>query len=497
MRILFGLLLLLFSSVSAFAAENTDIAGLVAERAAIPAKSDALIAQMKENIAQKRVIEKEYAAVDADRERYRRDLAEATAFCSGRYEDAEYRRRKAICEQKKLELDERKAAIDGREAGIDRREKARLAAAAKLKAEYAALEKRGKQIEATISAAQPFGVIAERCRKEQKSAAAVSDCIDRRWAEAAGELRDYVNLETGRAFTQGEDWRAQIDAKSWPLQEKMETTVAVFLAEIGRYGDAAALMAAVKERKPGDPFLESAVDTLRGLGTRETNHAALMPAGRGIAEELKIAHLSRAAQADVMLGILLFREGNYQASLTKFADARKRYPKDEGLRDLSFLASQALAARDEPAPATRAAYLMQSSGALASSRLSLFLMQAGDTKKAELSLDETRERLGTVLKAAPDPTLGSIMRQVEDLGATVREQGTVNLVRPAGQRVYDTRSKADLMLDALSYGQKSWSASLRYIEIARAANPDNVQFQRAYDELAAIARQAGSGKSAK
>ncbi|MBS0520646.1 MAG: hypothetical protein JSR90_18255 [Proteobacteria bacterium] len=491
MKTLLALLVLLLP-VAALAADEPDAARLVAEHAAISAKRQGLIEDMRANVAQKRAIEKEYAAVDADTEQYRRDVSEATAFCTGRFDDEEYRRRKAICEQKQRELDERHGRIEARRADIDRRDKARQAAAVKLKTEYDALGRRAQEIESSISAASPYAGVAERCRKEQKGTAAIDACIDRGWKEAADEVRDYLDLETGRAFTQGADWRRQIDAMPWPLQDKMEATVAVFLAEIGRYGDAAQLMGGVRARKPGDTFLDTAGATLDGLARRTSGAAGPIAGARGIADELKIAHLSSAAQADVMLGILQFREGNYAASLSMFGDARRRHPADAGLRDLSFLVGQAAAALDQPPPPTRAARRMQQDGALAASGLAIFLVQTGDTAKAELALDAARERLGNTFKTTPDPAIGGLIRDVERVSALVRDEGTAKLARPAGQRFFDKRSKADLMLDALSYGQKSWSASLRYLEIARAADPGNARIRQAYDELAAIARQASS-----
>ena len=479
----------------AMASPEPDAARLVAEHAEISAERLQIIQSMKSNLALKRSIEQDYRAVDADTERYRHDVSEATAFCTGRFDDEEYRRRTAICQQKQRELDQRHEQIEARRSNLDRQDKARQAEALKLKASYDALGQRAKTIEDSISAASPFAGVAERCRKEEKDADAVSQCIDRGWTEAAGEVRDYLNLETGDAFTEGVDWREQIDAKQWPLSDKIQATLAVLLADTGRYAEAALLLGSVAQRKPGDPLLVSATATLLQLAQREARHIGVSGNARDVLAELKISNLSRAAQVDVLQGILLFREGNYDGAVDRFGAARKRHPSDAGLRDMSFLVGQILASRAEPKPSpARIARVLQREGVLAAEGLAVFLMECGDTAKAELALGVSRERLSKAMKAMPSPhpidvaNLGS----VERLGARLRDEGTQSMMKPPGRRYFDGLSKADLMLDALSFGLKSWDGSLRYLEIARAADPENPRIREAYDELAAIARKAAS-----
>jgi len=489
------LLLTVVCASNAVASPEPDAARLVAEHAEITAKRLLIIQSMKSNLALKRSIENDYRAVDADTERYRRDVREATAFCTGRFDDEEYRRRTAICQQKQRELDQRHEEIEARRKDLARRDKARQAEAVKLKASYDALGQRATTIEDSISEASPFAGVAQRCRKEEKDADAISQCIDRGWAEAAGEVRDYLNLETGEAFTQGVDWREQIDAKQWPLSDKIQATLAVLLADTGRYAEAARLMGSVAQRKPGDPFLESATATFLQLAQGRAGHTGVSGAARDVLAELKISHLSPAAQVDVLQGILLFREGDYDGAVNRFGAARRRHPSDVGLQDMSFLVGQAVAARvgAKPGP-TRAARLFQREGVLAAEGLAVFLMECGDTPKAELALGVTRERLSKAMKAmpSPDPIDLANLGSVERMGARLRDEGTQSMTRPAGRRYFDGLSKADLMLDALSFGQKSWDSSLRYLEIARAADPGNPRIREAYDELAAIARKAAS-----
>ncbi|MCK6450738.1 MAG: hypothetical protein L6R19_07760 [Alphaproteobacteria bacterium] len=69
-----------------------------------------------------------------------------------------------------------------------------------------------------------------------------------------------------------------------------------------------------------------------------------------------------------------------------------------------------------------------------------------------------------------------------------RKRGTAKLAQ--GTRITDRWTKADFMLDALSYGQRSWPRSLRYLETAMKAAPKDPRLREAYDELSAIAASA-------
>jgi hypothetical protein len=80
------------------------------------------------------------------------------------------------------------------------------------------------------------------------------------------------------------------------------------------------------------------------------------------------------------------------------------------------------------------------------------------------------------------------LKLMDEMIAQVRSEGTAAMAR--GVRVPHRWTKAEFMLDALAYGQKSWPRSLRYLEIAMKADPNNPRVREAYDELSAIAASA-------
>jgi hypothetical protein len=162
---------------------------------------------------------------------------------------------------------------------------------------------------------------------------------------------------------------------------------------------------------------------------------------------------------------------------------------------MTFLLGEAMVARETlrpDVPSPRIARAFQRDGALAAQGLALFLIECGDTTRAEVALGATRDRLASSLASFSNPPAmdRANLDIVEALIREVRVDGTRGMTAPPGQRKFDRTSKAGLMLDALAYGQKSWALSLRYLEIARAADPGNARPRVAHDELARIARQA-------
>jgi tetratricopeptide (TPR) repeat protein len=466
---------------------------MIATHRQLSAERQRIIGDMQRNLALKRAIEKDYATLAADTKTYRRDVDAATRFCRGRFDEPEYRRRKAICEAKQAELDKRQAELEQRKRELDARDGTRQKDALRLKAAFDALGQRTKTIEDSMARFGPFASINARCR-QQGDPQAVSQCLDEGWTAVAEQTRQVLDLQTGDAFREGDDLRRAIAQSTWSLPDKVLATLASFLADIGRYGDAAAIIGRVKSRQPADQLLISTEARLVELAHRAAQHPGASQNARDLAEQLKISHLSMQARTAVLLSLLYFREGNYERSLAYLVDAQKSHPADGGIADMIFLTSQAELAREERAQrgalTERAARVLQREGALAALNLGFLLIDSDSALQAEIALSTARERIATARETADwslwrVPTLDVIDKLIQ----RVRTEGTTVMAQ-AAPRVADRWTKADFMLDALAYGQKSWSRSLQYLEIARAAHPENPRIREAYDELSMIAASA-------
>ena len=140
-----------------------------------------IIGQMKVNLAQKKEFEKQYKAVETETARYDRDVAEASAFCEGSFEPAEYQRRLAICEAKQKDLDARAEASAARQEALDAHDAERRQSALQLKADYDALGKSAKEIEATMAGDARLASLLDTCR-EHSGLAARATCLEDNWA---------------------------------------------------------------------------------------------------------------------------------------------------------------------------------------------------------------------------------------------------------------------------------------------------------------------------
>ena len=130
--------LLVISGTAAIAAE-TSPGQLIATHRQLTAERQRIIGDMQRNLALKRAIEKDYATLAVDTKSYGRDVEVNTRFCRGRFDEPEYRRRKAICEAKQAELDTRQAELERRKRELNSRDAARQKEALGLKASYDAL----------------------------------------------------------------------------------------------------------------------------------------------------------------------------------------------------------------------------------------------------------------------------------------------------------------------------------------------------------------------
>lgn len=308
-------------------------------------------------------------------------------------------------------------------------------------------------------------------------------------------LNDYefAALLGGEPYSGGDDIRALANRSDWAIVDKARGLTAALLAEAGRYRDAAIMLLGLKQRQPGD------ADALARIGRKLAPPAGgtkkppeSSAAAREVLQRLNVGHLPVRAEARVLMGVQAMRDADYESAVRHLTEAQKISPHDAGLRDAIFLAGQVKRASEigpPPSPLDRRARALQHDGGMATLLLAFHLLENRQPVQAEAALLQFQERYLRVRRSDVD-TAGlpadDYIRQMIDTARTKPESVTA----PPGRRTFDHRSKADLMLDALSYGRGNWSTSLRYLEIAREADKWNPQLLDAYNELSAIAASA-------
>lgn len=212
----------------------------------------------------------------------------------------------------------------------------------------------------------------------------------------------------------------------------------------------------------------------------------LRPEVRGPLVDLASDYMPMKARAAYLLGVLSYRNGQYDGALNYFKDAQSVLPGDRGIDESLLIVRLAQrsqweshhpkAARLQEARAFRAA------GAQASWQMALQLLSKGDYAGSEVFMREAGVRMRRVNAQKFEIEL------IDDLSQKLkadREAG--RRPEPRGLGMMDGWSKVDLMLTACEYGQKDWARTLHFLEIAMAADPANSTVRQAYAELKDIA----------
>jgi hypothetical protein len=77
-----------------------------------------LLRGMNKNLRLKKSLDRQYAHLGAEKDRYHRDVSAANAYCRGRFKKAELRRREAICVKKQAALEQRLQSLQQRKTAI-------------------------------------------------------------------------------------------------------------------------------------------------------------------------------------------------------------------------------------------------------------------------------------------------------------------------------------------------------------------------------------------
>ena len=305
------------------------------------------------------------------------------------------------------------------------------------------------------------------------------------------DVRD-LEVATGEAFKQGQDLRDYVQQADWPVQVKSAFVLGVLMAERGRYDEAfdyfldAAHAAPYDPAQgtPYDPIIRDALQEAMRLKAAKAESAA--DAGY-LAEEVVdpdgLSHLPLKARAGVMVAAASVSVGDYDAAVRILGEAAEAAPGDEGIRDALVYVRQLKAARDEraagpPDPELLDAVRVRAKGNAAWG-LGLYLAEKGDYDGAVHYLNEARPAFPGVVER---DILDKAIANVRDLGGEI-----------PGFPAY--RSKADAILDALEYGKGDWDASLRYLEVAHDADPNNLDVRDALNYLQGLSAAAQFAES--
>ena len=242
------------------------------------AAQDAMLETLKANLAEKRLLEKKYAALDKEKANKDAEIEEANAFCKGTFEAAEYRRRMKICREKERKLNAFLAAIDKVRAKLNDQDKKRRTRAIQLKKDYDALVVRTKSLEEDMAKSPAFGAAMKRCGT-LKAVKERSICLAENWVppkpDKAARLLDALAAGKG-------DWNRSIT--------DLETRLVA---------------------DPNDPALRDALSYLKGL---YDGHLAL----------------STLQNVRYKRGVLAWMEGDYRDAALHFAESYELDPTDKG-----------------------------------------------------------------------------------------------------------------------------------------------------------------------
>ena len=159
---------------------ESTIKGILDEVGSLAKNEEKILGELKENLTVKRAIERDYQALEQDKQGYTSELQRAEKYCSGIFSEPEFSRRKASCAATRQELHERREVLVQREAGIDSRENSRQAQARALADREKALQERARVLHLRLAEIKGM----EACNRECVSMASLEDlhqCMQSCW----------------------------------------------------------------------------------------------------------------------------------------------------------------------------------------------------------------------------------------------------------------------------------------------------------------------------
>lgn len=162
---------------------STEPQRIITSYLMLAAERAGLVGELKDNLAEKRVIDQEYTDLGVAETKHTEDVAAASAFCQGSFLAEELERRRQICAVKKRETEAAAAMNVTRRNEISARDRKRQAEGLRLKASYEALAQRVKTTETAIDQNAALKPAFDLCRS-QTELTTRAQCVADRWAVA-------------------------------------------------------------------------------------------------------------------------------------------------------------------------------------------------------------------------------------------------------------------------------------------------------------------------
>jgi len=276
-------------------------------------------------------------------------------------------------------------------------------------------------------------------------------------------------LLMGAAFKMGAEVRAYVSTTLSSITDISRVLIGVWQAEQGRY-DKARRMAQLHDIKPGDKFFNDLDDhwlslweEQQALIDNEINRLV-------ITGEFDKNILPRILFESLMQAHLSVNSGDYETALKHIYDAKiYGFGNSQAFADVELFVRQMKVSANEKL-STPDPSLIEHQRNLASSyaslTLGLHLMEAQMDTVAIQALSEAADKFAKEGNIEDSKLAFKLVDNV----SRGKERKWKELRLP---RVYDGASEAHILLDALEYGRGDWNRSLKFLKLARDAQPNN------------------------
>ena len=289
-----------------------------------------------------------------------------------------------------------------------------------------------------------------------------------------------LDARTGKAFKLGQKLRDYAThASNWSIKARATLMRGIVEAERGMYGRAVYLLKQIEEDIPGVPIIREGLDHANYLINIQTARTKAGPLAQEIIQPEDLSQLPLKARVKVFTAAVSANAGDYLDAIRLLQEALKEAPNEPSIRGALTYVADLKAAEDllidialnkssDQAP-DRFADARRRAKQNAASRLGWHLVEKEDYPGAVRYFKEVlkSEEGDTAYKW----TMQECIKNVQQLKPTPIP----------GFPIYP--SKADVILDALEYGNGNWEESLRYLEVAYRADPGNLHVRDARNYL--------------
>jgi len=286
-----------------------------------------------------------------------------------------------------------------------------------------------------------------------------------------------VALLSGGAFKIGNKIRA-FARKSFTLVKGVsKVMIGVWHAERGSYQRARTL-ARFSELAEMEELLRSLEHEKRALLKKEILRTVIS----GDFDSRLFSRYPDKFSLTLLRAHMNLQSGNYDAALGQIAAARNMNIESPALADAAVYARQMKAVameRQRPANPALIRHQENMAGAYAGWTLGMLLTDADMDATAVQVLTTSAQTLAREGNIDDAKTAFELTKSLSDGSGK-------NKVWLPSSGIYDGASEANILLDALEYGQHDWNKSLSFLRLAHKASPDNQRINEALAHAQAL-----------